>query len=601
MMRPAMAGLTQGTLAVLLLTSVHGKGFWVTEKDIGAEVQVSEMNQTLNWTSSASSCRRRGGHLYVETSDNTVESLTRRLEEDTLYWVGGTVVTQSWYWEGTQDRLYTYRGYIPASAMGRNRTTHFEDNQAFTCFTFCNSIYIALKETECVCLRNDPTPGNSSTSSVLCPGNIEESCGDAGGYSVYSDKLHRLEKFRKARMNDFRYVWGVLEISSGSNTVATSDSQTEMLMALCSTQSHDGRGIVPITTRQTARTTCGNRQGTLLQVTGTINNLQTGRYWIGLRRGYSWVWITGKPVGNDTTDASLPYRCLSVRRRRNTIRIENQDCAKQLRYICLTGESGSSGGEGYGWALPTGVAGAAAVLIIIAATAGCCARLKRKGVAKVNHKKKIGEGKRQGDGKRPKRESTDVEYSEVGDSTMMPSSPDSFAAEEGEYHIPYNAALCIDGRVQPYNQGVYSHTRRLGGEGANSTDYDVSTVNRIPSTPPKGHYDHIGSLAEQSEKDPPGYDTPRSTRRSVNLAEVKATKVKDENDHQRTEATCLPIQVSYSERENTAGLQYDTPRRGSPITVAHSDVAGAESRDRGVNTPAYDVPGSDRTGHVAQL
>ncbi|XP_046549750.1 uncharacterized protein LOC124259624 isoform X2 [Haliotis rubra] len=592
--------LTYMTLAILLLSSVYGKeysveGFWVTEKDIGSDVLVSEMNQTLSWATSESTCRRLGGHLYVEASGDTVGSLAGRLEEDTPYWVGGTVVTPSWYWEGTQDRLYPYIGYISSSNIRKIRTTHYEDNQAFTCFTFCNSMYVALKDTECVCLRDDPTPVDSSISSLLCPGNIEERCGDPDGYSVYSDKLSQLEKFRQARQNDFRYVWGLLEINGGSQPlrIATTDSQTDTWMALCGSTSQDVSvpmdAIIAPSTRQQARETC---KGELLQVRGRRNSLQAGRYWIGLRRSFSWIWITGKAVTQGITNASLPYRCLSVRKRGSSVRVENQDCSKPLRYICLTDTNspGSPEGEGFGWALPTGVAGAAAALIIIiAATAGCCRRLKSKRVTKVKHEKA------RVDVKRLRRESTDVEYSEVRDSTTIPASPDSFAAEEDAYQIPYNAELGIGGRGQPSSQAIYSHAAQLGGAGA--TDYDV-TGNRGNSTRPLDDYDHIGSHADQSESQTAAYDTPRSTRKCVDVAEVEV--VNDEGGYRSTDTTCFPVQVSYSERENT-GLQYDTPRRGSPLSVAHGVDANVGGGDRGVNVPAYDVPRSDRVGHVIQL
>ncbi|XP_067685983.1 uncharacterized protein [Haliotis asinina] len=585
--------LTYTKLAVLLLSSAHGQGFWVTEKDIGSDVLVSEMNQTMTWASSSFSCRRHGGHLYVETSGDTVGSLADRLEEDTYYWVGGTVVTQSWYWEGTQDRLYSYRGYVSSSNIRKIRTSHYEDNQAFTCFTFCNSIYVALKETECVCLREHPTPVDNNISSLLCPGNREERCGDADGYSVYSDRLSQLEKFRKPRQNDFRYVWGLLEINGASQPwrISTTDSQTDTLMALCSSTPQDGtERIDPITalsTRRQASKTCVDRLGDLLQVRGRRNFLPAGRYWIGLRRSFTWVWITGKTVTQDTVNASLPYRCLSVRKQGSSVRVKNQDCSMPLRYICLT-DTGSRRGEGYGWALPTGVAGAAVTVLVIGATTGCC---RRKLKTKVD--KKVKQRKPTVDVKRLKRESTDVEYSEVGDSTMIPASPEP--AEEDVYQVPYNAEVGIGGRVQPSDQALYNHTGQLGGAGA---EYDV-TAGRVNSPHPLYDYDHLASHADQSESHTAAYDTPKSTRKCVEVAEVEVVKHNDEDGNRSSDITCFPVQVSYSELENT-GFQYDTPRRGSPLSVAQEGDANVGNGSRGGNVAAYDVPRSDRVEHVAQ-
>ncbi|XP_046355941.2 uncharacterized protein LOC124134891 [Haliotis rufescens] len=315
------------------------------------------INAKTNWWESRYRCREdfQGDLLQ---SEDIPQDAADQLNRSAYYWIGA-MTYGTWKWTIDNTALYQYAGYrqLPAVPTG-NRT--FVDNSVFRCNLHCKEDYsvFGLSDNTCYCLQDVPEDASKIRGAeAQCAGNLDESCGDMDGMSVY---VLGETPFIPKTTGKCAYVYK----NYAGHIYITTTACAESKKFVCSfTNGTPGYGCSFDVKHNTLQWTESNDSCNLLKLTTNCPNLKDlltdpSDFWIGLRMATSITWLNGSDVVSGapkegTEPSSALPTCLAVIKDPSSdiMRFEWLSCSLPQRYICkvgLTENFGITGASGNG-------------------------------------------------------------------------------------------------------------------------------------------------------------------------------------------------------------------------------------------------------------
>ncbi|KAK3584328.1 hypothetical protein CHS0354_030998 [Potamilus streckersoni] len=304
--------------------------FWI---QVTAKGEFLERNMTLTWNESRKHCESIGKVLFDVKKNMSMSILKNIINETIQAWVSGTVEL---------SEFITMSVCRETTGLQSNKNKTFDTDIISNCLTFCKDYrYIGLKETDCVCIKDDTNLKKKNECNIGCSNDPIHQCGGKESISLYEkvdsnitrqiaagfkECVYALKNDNATKLFTESCVGGMAD-GGMCDSVDASDCASNILKPA---GSHLCRMDLNSSYRWTqVKMFCAGIGGQLMSPSELPLNMEEKRkYWLGIHRVVTIHEAKEQMfIRNDTY-------CAVARKEGYTLMIEGEDCEAKHAILC---------------------------------------------------------------------------------------------------------------------------------------------------------------------------------------------------------------------------------------------------------------------------